>query len=116
MEDVASFEQLEGQKELLTVGAHSLDVEPNIFTVFLQHLSQIHTTDEKDTGELVCEAITLQTLQTPVDAHISNDVNKGIAFPFSVPERLKYQTKMLLVVEVPEEAKAVELVIRICVI
>lgn len=35
---------------------------------------------------------------------------------FSVPERLKYQTKMLLVVEVPEKAKAVKLVIRISVI
>lgn len=35
---------------------------------------------------------------------------------FLLPERLKHQTKMLLVVEVPEEAKAVELVIRICVI
>lgn len=50
MEDVASFEQLEGQEELLTVGAHSLDVEPNIFTIFLQHLSQIHTTDDNTTG------------------------------------------------------------------
>lgn len=35
---------------------------------------------------------------------------------FLLPERLKHQTKMLLVVEVPEEAEAVELVIRICVI
>lgn len=35
---------------------------------------------------------------------------------FLLPERLKHQTKMLLVVEVPEEAKAVELVIGICVI
>lgn len=43
MKDVASFEQLEGQEELLTVGAHSLDVEPDVFTVFLQHFSQIHT-------------------------------------------------------------------------
>lgn len=37
-------------------------------------------------------------------------------FLLSVPERLKYQTKMLLVVEVPEEAEAVELVIRIRII
>lgn len=37
-------------------------------------------------------------------------------FPWSVPERLKYQTKMLLVVEVSEEAKAVELVVGISVI
>lgn len=35
---------------------------------------------------------------------------------FLVPERLKHKTKMLLVVEVPEETKAVELVVRICVI
>lgn len=50
VEDVASFEQLEGQEELLTVGAHSLDVEPNVFSVFLQHLSQIHTTNENIAG------------------------------------------------------------------
>lgn len=50
-----------------------------------------------------------------MDAHISND-EKKVVFPFSVPERLKYQTKMLLVVEVPEEAKAVKLVIRISII
>lgn len=51
MQDVASFQQLEGQEELLTVGAHSLDVEPNIFTIFLQHLSQIHTKDDNTTGK-----------------------------------------------------------------
>lgn len=50
VQDVASFEQLEGQEELLTVGAHSLDVETNIFAIFLQHLSQIHTTDDNKTG------------------------------------------------------------------
>jgi len=33
-----------------------------------------------------------------------------------VPQRLKHQAKMLLVVEVPEKAKAVELVIRISVV
>lgn len=49
MEDVASFEQLKGQKELLTIGAYSLDVETNIFAVLLQHLSQIHTTDDNIT-------------------------------------------------------------------
>ena len=50
MEDIASFEKLEGQEELLAVGTHSFDVEPNIFTVFLQHLSQVHATDDKTTG------------------------------------------------------------------
>ena len=50
MKYVAAFEQLEGQEKLLAVGAHSLDVEPNIFTVFFQHLSQIHTAEEKRTG------------------------------------------------------------------
>lgn len=44
-----------------------------------------------------------------------NDKTGG-PFPLPVPERLKHQTEMLLVVEVPEEAKAVELVIRISVI
>lgn len=48
--------------------------------------------------------------------HIVNDETNEILFRFLVPERLKHKTKMLLVVEVPEEAKAVELVIRICVI
>lgn len=47
MEDVASFEQLESQEELLAVGTHGLNVEPNVFTIFLQHLSQIHTMDAK---------------------------------------------------------------------
>lgn len=50
VQDVASFEQLEGQEELLTVGAHGLDVEPNIFAILLQHLSQIHTTEDNTTG------------------------------------------------------------------
>lgn len=44
VEYVASFQQLEGQEELLTVGTHSLDVEPDVFTVFLQDLPQIHAT------------------------------------------------------------------------
>lgn len=50
MKDVASLEQLESQEELLAVGAHRLNVEPNVFAVFLQHLSQIHTTDANTTG------------------------------------------------------------------
>lgn len=42
VEDVASFEQLESQEELLAVGAHRLDVQAHVFPVLLQHLSQVH--------------------------------------------------------------------------
>lgn len=51
VEDVASLEQLEGQEELLAVGTHRLDVEPHVFAVFLQHLSQIHAEGEERTNE-----------------------------------------------------------------
>lgn len=54
MEDVTPFEQLESQEELLTIGAHSLDVEADVFTVLLQHLSQIHTEDENTTDVKTC--------------------------------------------------------------
>lgn len=43
-------------------------------------------------------------------SHPSHDVKN------KVPERLKHQTQMLLVVEVPEQAEAVELVVRIGVV
>lgn len=36
--------------------------------------------------------------------------------PCNLPERLKHETEMLLVVEVPEETQAVEFVIRICIV
>lgn len=51
MEDVAAFEQLQGQKELLAVGTHRLYVETHIFTVLLQHLSQVHAADKERTGD-----------------------------------------------------------------
>lgn len=37
-------------------------------------------------------------------------------FSLSVPERLKHQTKMLLVVEVSEEPEAVEFIVGICIV
>lgn len=43
VEDVAPFEELEGQEELLGVGADSLDVKAHVLTVLLQHLAQVHT-------------------------------------------------------------------------
>lgn len=100
MEYVASFEQLKRQEELLAVGTHGFDVKPNIFTIFLQHLSQIHATEEN--------------LQLVNDATAINKTN--VTSPSSIPQRLKHQTQMLLVVEVPEKAQAVELVIGISVI
>lgn len=45
VKDVAPFEQLQGQEELLAVGANGLDVEADVFAVLLQHLSQIHATN-----------------------------------------------------------------------
>lgn len=100
VQDVAPLEQLESQKQLLTVGAHGLDVQTHVFPVFLEHLSQVHAADETLTPLItkrfgrraVCEAAA------------------------RLPERLKHQTKVLLVVEVPEEAKAVELVVRVGVV
>lgn len=43
MKDVTALEEFEGQEELLAVGPHGLDVEPNIFAVLLQDLPQVHT-------------------------------------------------------------------------
>jgi len=42
VEDVASLEELQGQEELLAVGAHRLDVETHVLAVLLQHLPQVH--------------------------------------------------------------------------
>lgn len=45
VQDVAPFEQLQSQEELLAVGANGFDVEADVFAVLLQHLSQIHAGD-----------------------------------------------------------------------
>lgn len=100
MEDVASLEQLERQEQLLAVGAHGLDVQSHILPVLLQHLSQVHAADES-AAELANTHLTPPAGRNP---------------PPSLPERLKHQTQVLLVVEMPEEAKAVELVVGIGVI
>lgn len=50
MQDVAPFEQLQGQEELLAVGANGLDVEADVLAVLLQHLSQIHAANDNVTG------------------------------------------------------------------
>ena len=42
VQDVAALQQLERQEELLAVGAHSLDVQPHVLPVLLQHLPQVH--------------------------------------------------------------------------
>lgn len=100
MEDVASLQQLESQEQLLAVGAHGLNVQPHILPVLLQHLSQVHAADE--------------TVAEVTHTHLRP--RAGCSPASSLPERLKHETQVLLVVEMPEEAKAVELVIRIGVI
>lgn len=49
VQDVAAFQQLERQEELLAVGAHRLDVEPHVLPVLLQHLPQVHAERWTDT-------------------------------------------------------------------
>lgn len=97
MEDVAAFEQLEGEEELLAVGAHRLDVQPHVFAVFLQNLSQVHAESRR--------AVRTRTPR-----------RRSQLWPPSLPKRLKHQTEVLLVVEVPEEAEAVELVVWVGVV
>lgn len=43
VQDVAAFQQLQGQEELLAVRAHRLDVETHVFAILLQYLAQVHT-------------------------------------------------------------------------
>lgn len=60
---------------------------------------------------VVSDAAVVKAMYTP-----QMSMNEEQVLLVSVPQRLKHQTKMLLVVEVPEKAKAVELVIRISII
>lgn len=39
VEDAAPLHQLEGQQQLLRVGAHRFDVQADVLAVLLQHLS-----------------------------------------------------------------------------
>lgn len=47
MEDVTALEQFKGQEELLAVGAHSLDMQPHVFAILLQHLTEVHAAAKK---------------------------------------------------------------------
>jgi hypothetical protein len=42
MEDVALFQQAEGEEQLLAVGPDSLDMQSNILSVLFEDLPQIH--------------------------------------------------------------------------
>lgn len=100
VENVAAFEQLESQEQLLAVGAHGLNVQAHVLPIFLQHLSQVHATDE--------------TVEQSINTRLAQPAGRG---PTSrLPEGLKHETQVLLVVEMPEEAKTVELVVGIGVI
>jgi len=47
MQNVAAFEEFEGQEKLLAVRAHSLDVKPNVLAILPQHLPQVHAKARK---------------------------------------------------------------------
>ena len=47
VKDAAPLHQLEGQQQLLRVGAHRLDVQADVLAVLLQHLSQVHAATQK---------------------------------------------------------------------
>lgn len=47
MQNVAAFEEFEGQEKLLAIRAHSLDVKPNVLAILPQHLPQIHAKARK---------------------------------------------------------------------
>lgn len=51
MQDVTALKQLEGQEELLAVGAHGPDVQPHVFTVLLEHLTEVHAEGHKRSGQ-----------------------------------------------------------------
>ena len=53
VEDVAAFEQLQSQEELLDVGADRLDVDPHILPILLQHLPQVHTGKDRRTEHIL---------------------------------------------------------------
>ncbi len=55
MEDMAAFQEFEGQKELLTVGTNCLDVQPHVFTILLKHFPQIHA--DRNTLKNSCELL-----------------------------------------------------------
>ena len=46
MKNGVSFHQFQGEKELLRVGAHRLDVKAHFATVLLQNFAQIQTKRE----------------------------------------------------------------------
>lgn len=97
VQDVAPFEQLQGQEELLAVGAHGFDVKADVFAILLQHLSQIHAADDN---------VMYAQWTRHININRSTERMNGWAnlLPDKLPERLKNKTEMLLVVEVPEES------------
>lgn len=101
VENVAAFEQLESQEQLLAVGAHGLDVQAHVLPVLLQHLAQVHAAEETEEQAISARGLARRA---------------GCGPASRLPEGLKHETQVLLVVEMPEEAETVELVVRVGVI